>query len=75
MATPQELKINWVEFIDLVKQMRHNQRRFENLRKEEINETRKKLELEIDTIIAKLTDTQLELWNTFTGGTESQTPR
>lgn len=70
MATPQELKINWVEFIDLVKQMRHNQRRFENLRKEEINETRKKLELEVDTIIAKLTDTQLELWNTFTRGTD-----
>jgi thermostable 8-oxoguanine DNA glycosylase len=70
MANPQELKINWVEFIDLVKQMRHNQRRFENLRREEINETRKKLELEVDTVIAKLTDTQLELWNTFTRGTD-----
>lgn len=70
MATPQELKINWVEFIDLVKQMRHNQRRFENLRREEINETRKKLELEVDTVIAQLTDTQLELWNTFTRGTD-----
>ena len=70
METPQELNINWVEFIDLVKQMRHNQRRFENLRRDEINETRKKLELEVDTIIAKLTDTQLELWNTFTRGTD-----
>lgn len=75
METPQELNINWVEFIDLVKQMRHNQRRFENLRRDEINETRKKLELEVDTIIAKLTDTQLDLWNTFTEGTASQTPK
>lgn len=75
METPQELNINWVEFIDLVKQMRHNQRRFENLRRDEINETRKKLELEVDTIIAKLTDTQLNLWNTFTEGTASQTPK
>ena len=66
MATPQELNINWVDFINLVKQMRHNQRRFENLRRPEINETRLKLETQVDEIIGKLTDTQLELWNTFT---------
>lgn len=69
MATPGELKINWVEFVALVKQMRHNQRRFEHFHKQEINETRLKLESEVDNIIAKLTDTQLELWNTFTEGT------
>lgn len=69
MATPSELKINWVEFIDLVKRMRHNQKRFEHFHKPEINETRLKLESEVDEIIGKLTDTQLELWNTFIEGT------
>ena len=75
MATPDELKINWVEFVALVKQMRHNQRRWERLQKPEANETRQKLESQVDAIIAKLTDTQLELWNTFTEGTASQTPK
>lgn len=49
-------------FVEMVKQMRHNQRRFENTRKPEINETRKKWESDVDAVIAKLTDTQMKLW-------------
>lgn len=50
------------EFVDKVKQMRHNQRRFERLQKPEINATRLSLESEVDALIAKLTDNQLKLW-------------
>ena len=54
--------IYFEEFVDLVKNMRHNQRRYENLRKQEINETRKDYEKRVDAIIAKLTDKQKNIW-------------
>lgn len=54
--------ITFDEFVDLVKNMRHNQRRYENLRRSEINETRKGYEKKVDDIIAKLTDTQKNIW-------------
>lgn len=49
-------------FVEMVKQMRHNQRRFDRLRKPEIDETRKKCEKEVDEVVAKITDTQKKLW-------------
>lgn len=55
-------KITLNEFAELVKQMRHNQRRYFAQRKPEILETCKMLETEVDEIIARLTDTQLKLF-------------
>ena len=55
-------EITFDSFVEMVKQMRHNQRRFENTGKPEINETRKKWESDVDAVIAKLTDTQMKLW-------------
>lgn len=49
-------------FVEMVKQMRHNQRRFENFRKPEIDDTRRKWEKEVDEVVAKMTDTQKKLW-------------
>ena len=59
METP---PVTFEAFIEMVKQMRHNQRRFENLNKPEINKTRKELEKEVDAALAQLTDKQLNLW-------------
>lgn len=56
------IPITFEVFVEMVKQMRHNQRRFENFRKPEIDETRKKLEKEVDDVVAKITDTQKKLW-------------
>ena len=55
-----EITIN--EFAELVKQMRHNQRRYFAQRRPEILETCKKLEKEVDAIVAKITDTQMKLF-------------
>lgn len=54
-----ELKI----FIDLVKQMRHNQKRYNRFQKPEIRDTLDAIEKEVDDIINKLTDNQLNIWN------------
>ena len=59
METP---PVTFEAFIEMVKQMRHNQRRFENLNKPEINKTRKEWEKEVDAAVAQLTDTQKKLW-------------
>lgn len=50
------------EFAELVKQMRHNQRRYFAQRRPEILETCKKLEKEVDAIVSKITDAQMKLF-------------
>ena len=55
-------KITLDSFVELVKQMRHNQRRYARTHKPEILATLEPLEKEVDAIVAKLTDTQLQLW-------------
>lgn len=50
------------EFAELVKQMRHNQRRYFLQRRPEILETCKKLEKEVDSIVSKITDAQMKLF-------------
>lgn len=55
-------KITLEEFAKLVKQMRHNQRRYFAQRRPEILETCKRLEHEVDAIVAKLTDKQMTLF-------------
>ena len=59
METP---PVTFEAFVEMVKQMRHNQRRFENLNKPEINKTRKEWEKEVDAAVAQLTDKQLNFW-------------
>lgn len=54
-------KITLEEFAELVKQMRHNQRRYFAQRRPEILATCKKLESEVDAVIAKLFDKQLRI--------------
>lgn len=49
-------------FIELTKQLRHNQRRYFAQRRPEILETCKELESEVDSIIAKLFDRQLRMF-------------
>ena len=56
-------KITLEEFAELVKQMRHNQRRYFAQRRPEILVTCKRLEHEVDAIVAKLTDKQLCLFD------------
>ena len=56
-------KITLEEFAELVKQMRHNQRRYFAQRRTEILETCKRLEHEVDAIVAKLTDKQMYLFD------------
>lgn len=60
METP--TPVTFEAFIEMVKQMRHNQRRFENLNKPEINETRKDWEKKVDAAVAQLTDTQIKMF-------------
>lgn len=55
-------KITLEEFSELVKQMRHNQRRYFAQRRPEILATCKKLESEVDAVIAKLFDKQLRIF-------------
>ena len=55
-------KITLEELAELVKQMRHNQRRYFAQRRPEILATCKKLESEVDAVIAKLFDKQLRIF-------------
>ena len=55
-------KITLEEFAELVKQMRHNQRRYFAQRRPEILATCKKFESEVDAVIAKLFDKQLRIF-------------
>lgn len=50
------------EFVELVKQMRHNQRRYCNLRRPEILATCKELERQVDEAIATMTNPQKQLF-------------
>lgn len=55
-------KITLEEFAELIRQMRHNQRRYFAQRRPEILATCKKLESEVDAVIAKLFDKQLRIF-------------
>lgn len=55
-------KITLEEFAELIRQMRHNQRRYFAQRRPEISETCKRLEGEVDAIVAKITDKQMRLF-------------
>ena len=55
-------KITLEEFAELIRQMRHNQRRYFAQRRPEILATCKKLESEVDAIVAKITDKQMRLF-------------
>lgn len=55
-------KITLEEFAELVKQMRHNQRRYFAQRRPEILATCKKLKSEVDAVIAKIFDKQLRIF-------------
>lgn len=55
-------KITLEEFAELIRQMRHNQRRYFAQRRPEILATCKKLESEVDSIVAKITDKQMRLF-------------
>lgn len=50
------------DFMDLVKRMRHQQRRYFATRNKEVLAESKKLEQQVDLIIAKMNDTQLKLF-------------
>lgn len=60
IENPREIMLE--EFAELVRQMRHNQRRYFAQRRPEILETCKRLEHEVDAIVAKLTDKQMKLF-------------
>ena len=55
-------KITLEEFAELIRQMRHNQRRYFAQRRPEILETCKRLEREVDEIVANITDKQMKLF-------------
>lgn len=55
-------KITLEEFAELIRQMRHNQRRYFAQRRPEILGTCKRLEGEVDAIVAKITDKQMRLF-------------
>lgn len=55
-------KITLEEFAELIRQMRHNQRRYFAHRRPEILATCKKLESEVDAVIAKMFDKQLKMF-------------
>lgn len=55
-------KITLEEFAELIRQLRHNQRRYFAQRRPEILATCKKLESEVDAVIAKLFDKQLRIF-------------
>lgn len=55
-------KITLEEFAELIRQLRHNQRRYFAQRRPEILETCKRLEREVDAIVAKITDKQMRMF-------------
>ena len=50
------------EFIKLVKQMRHNQRRYRRNQKTEVLQTLEPMEKEIDDLIARYFERQMKLF-------------
>lgn len=55
-------KLTFEEFVELVKEMRHQQRRYSALRRPEILASAQELEEEVDEEVARLTDSQLSLF-------------
>lgn len=55
-------KLTFEEFVELVKEMRHQQRRYFALRRPETLERSKELEREVDKAIEKIEDKQLSLF-------------
>lgn len=55
-------EITLPEFVEMVQQMRHNQRRCERNPTPEKVTTRNGWEQKVDAVVAVLTDTQLKLW-------------
>lgn len=55
-------KLTFEEFVELVKEMRHQQRRYFALRKPETLERSKELEREVDKAIEKIEDKQMSLF-------------
>lgn len=51
------------EFVELVRQVRHNQRRYMVSRRPEILETCRELESRLDAVISELTDRQMRLFD------------
>ena len=56
------VKITFKEFVELVKKMRRQQRRYFATRNKEVLAESKNLEQQVDSIIAKMNDTQLNLF-------------
>lgn len=57
-----QVKLTFGEFVKLVKEMRHQQRRYFALRKLEMLERSKELEREVDKAIEKIEDKQMLLF-------------
>lgn len=55
-------EITLIEFANLVKQMRHNQRRYILQRRPEVLETCNRLEQQVDEIVSKITEVQLSFF-------------
>lgn len=55
-------QMSYDQFVELVRQMRHNQRRYSNLRRPEILATCKELERQVDEAIAEITNPQKQLF-------------
>lgn len=57
-----QAKLTFEEFVELVKEMRHQQRRYFALRKPETLERSKELEREVDKAIERIEDKQMSLF-------------
>lgn len=55
-------KLTFEEFVELVREMRHQQRRFFALRRPDALERSKELEREVDRAIEKIEDKQMSLF-------------
>lgn len=62
LKTANSEKITLEAFAEMVKQMRHNQRRCQRNPTPEKLATLERWEKEIDAVVAVITDTQLKLW-------------
>lgn len=58
-----QAKLTFEEFVELVKEMRHQQRRYFALRKPETLERSKELEREVDKAIERIEDKQMSLFS------------
>lgn len=63
LKTGNSRKLTFEQFVELVKEMRHQQRRYFALRKPETLERSKELEREVDKAIEKIEDKQMSLFS------------